>query len=1640
MAGAAVAGLFFAAGSTAYVVAAAAINFAVAFAASYLVAKAAMRGMGGAVSSADLKQTLQSDKAAQRVVYGERQLSMVMNFAEEQNGLQEIDNETGESHERLYMTGMICNHPVYEIGDVYLDDKLLSKYGSDWATISHVNGTGQIPSFLLEKTAQYEPTMTGSNGYWIAVSLIHNTEIFSGIPSPKVNVKGKVVKDFRTGQMVYSNNAALVIADFYINYMNVPEERLMMSGQGSFIAAANLCDEQLEHGKRYEINGVFDLSSKPSGILNEMLLSCGGTLVRVGGQIGLLPAAYYGEGVQNFTIEESDIVGEISITPQEALGECANIMQGTYIEPTDDWSEQDFTPIRDEAAILRDGFEVTEDIDYQFVTNSDQAQRLSHIELNRRLAGGFTEVTLNPKGAACRVGRVVTLNLPQVGLTGEFRVTNQKENSDLTFTISMQREDQSIYDDAIGVPYTPPPLLDLGGGDIAPPTGLQFVYTATDNDGNIVQGALTWINNSASTSYFNVLILDENDEIVQSGDTKGYVYNVNALGIGTYKGKVRSVDSRGKASAYSVTTFSVGEPKIPADWRDGKVNSDGGTYSIYNRSNWNVELIPNIEGGVPKGTEFEFWHIADSESYLTGQPTYDESNLGLAALVATGSSYNQGGLTPDRWQHYWVRSVNSYGKSDFIYLQTGTSKEQDLVTTVVEKLKAIEVESQNWEPKNTGISDFGYKLYSPASDPVTMPDGTQLQNPDGLAVFQNIVANGHITAKSLTFVSDDAIPDEINNENAVQEANEYANQNFVDAVTYGADIAEIQAQLDKSITSWFGDDTPTANNYPAVDWTTAELKDQHLGDLYYDNDDGLSYRWSLDKGTYLWIRVVDSGIEAALAAAAAAQDTADSKRRVFFATPVPPYDRGDLWDTGNGIRRADVTSSTTFQDSHWVWSSDAAGAANNAEMAAKNHADAAINAEQVRADAYADGVADQAEQAAIREAEAAAQLAEFNSKAYADGEISESEMQTKAAYEAYADATSELAQVTAEAYADGIVSEEEARAIADAQAKADQAEANAKAASDPKGSADAALQAANAHADAQANLAQVTAEAYADGVADDAELKAIAEAQKLADEAEAAAKAASDPKGSASAAQQAAEAHATAEAELAKTTAEAYADGIVSEEEARAIADAQAKADAAEANAKVYADYQLNTNRLPIEYTNATTESSPDFVSGGSALLSAGWSDNTPNGDARGVGSMRITTSGDGTEGYVLFGKEVSDYNVPVVRNKKHVVSADIYSEITGAAQFYLKTSSGQFKSGSITLQGGVWSRYYVTIDLADTDSDYALFRVDNDMTNNTIYINNMQVEEYKGVPEPSAYTAGYAPTQKDVDDSSKDAVEQADQNRNDWGNVTADLQISGGGFKDNQNQGYGIYSNGYAVFTSGMNVNQGTIYGGTIYGATIIQDSLFFAVDADGDGNVNGAEYYTGFENNSDYIVKADEYVVGSSDSALCYEYHTVNFTFSLVPAYDRNVPVTQRRFKQTPLPEGTFNIKNTESKSSTGSGTQWQFRYTFLDRDLNGEVWKSDWIGEFIHDAATPGNGLIRTHTLQGGFEFEWNFSYNTGAGNVVELYGKNLKSPYGWSGMSAVGGLKVEVRLSDTISGSGIWFKQTQEDIDNTLWIEE
>jgi hypothetical protein len=533
-------------------------------------------------------------------------------------------------------------------------------------------------------------------------------------------------------------------------------------------------------------------------------------------------------------------------------------------------------------------------------------------------------------------------------------------------------------------------------------------------------------------------------------------------------------------------------------------------------------------------------------------------------------------------------------------------------------------------------------------------------------------------------------------------AKAYVDANFVDAVTYDADLAAIQAQIDGNITSWFLTGIPTLSNAPAVDWTTEALKIAHLGDLYYDGDTGYCYRFTFDDPNYVWVLVTDSDITEAISLASNALDVADSKRRVFVATPTVPYDIGDLWDTGTDIKRCYTakTSQQSYSADDWtsVQTADATTKANAALASAEaliDDVETIANTATLNVASAMNSIAELSDDNTLSPLDKAtlrSQWSQFESEyfgllyyasvngidttetVYTDLELS------KTALENYL--------IAAGGWSDPDNSFETDNTLSTLSSNYYNAVETLTA--EVSGAISAVIQdAAEEYSEAKAMLAETTSNAYADGIVTAAEQNAIDTAQAYADAADVVLQTAIEAyaDGVADDAETAAIASAQAYADARKTEALAYADGIVSDEEIRAIADAQAKADAAEAAAKAASD--------PVGSAAAALASAQSMI-------------DTLSGTVDGVAA-------DATQALSLFDDMIADDTLTAadkatIRSQWDQLESEhssllSYATLNGVdtsetIYFDVVNSKDQFESYLVAI--GVWSDTETSVDISD--------------------------------------------------------------------------------------------------------------------------------------------------------------------------------------------------------------------------------------------------------------------------------------------------------------------------------------------------
>lgn len=181
-------------------------------------------------------------------------------------------------------------------------------------------------------------------------------------------------------------------------------------------------------------------------------------------------------------------------------------------------------------------------------------------------------------------------------------------------------------------------------------------------------------------------------------------------------------------------------------------------------------------------------------------------------------------------------------------------------------------------------------------------DGTTYFDLDNSEIGGRIVFNSNGQEKTLEELGNEALE----------------SKNFINNTLPGL-LAEIQAQLDGQIEQFFETYNPTLSNAPANEWTTTQLKDNHLGDLFYNTATGAMFRFVKENGTYKWSQLSDAEVAQAIALAQDALNLAKDKNRIFTTTPYPPYDVGDLWVNGTDLKRCAVKrTSGSYIATDWV--------------------------------------------------------------------------------------------------------------------------------------------------------------------------------------------------------------------------------------------------------------------------------------------------------------------------------------------------------------------------------------------------------------------------------------------------------------------------------------------------------------------------------------------------------------------------------------------------------------------------------------------------------------------------------------------------------------------------------------------------
>jgi len=226
----------------------------------------------------DRKRSTRAALTPRRVIYGQARVGGQLAYIE----------STGSDSEYLHQIYVFATHPCESIGDIYIGETLSTapKFNGLVFTVKSVDGSGVLPSDIY--TGSNKPTRLDPNRHkftgltYLYIRLKYNDDAFSSQPQISAVVNGKNnIFDPRTSLSGFTQNSALCIRDWLINYMKADEATEI--NEQTFIDAANDCDEVVAGPNgttepRFRINGTIVLSGSRTESLGRMVEN-GGVLV-----------------------------------------------------------------------------------------------------------------------------------------------------------------------------------------------------------------------------------------------------------------------------------------------------------------------------------------------------------------------------------------------------------------------------------------------------------------------------------------------------------------------------------------------------------------------------------------------------------------------------------------------------------------------------------------------------------------------------------------------------------------------------------------------------------------------------------------------------------------------------------------------------------------------------------------------------------------------------------------------------------------------------------------------------------------------------------------------------------------------------------------------------------------------------------------------------------------------------------------------------------------------------------------------------------------------------------------------------------------------------------------------------------------
>jgi len=400
-----------------------------------------------------------------QVVYGQVRKGGTVTFIE----------STGGNNKILHQIIVLANHEVEEIGDIYLNDEIVTMSNEDVTSEPYngflkiykhrgnqttkesnfANSTKDLSDTLIAETSVGDDFVGKGIAYLYCRFTYDQDAYTNGIPNITAVVKGKKVVKTVNGVAqapVYTNNAAWVIRDYLTSEYGLDDDSI---DNATFEAAAVVADKTdvLSDGSpQYVVDGVVSLNQSIVDVLKQMMTSCAGTLFWGAGQWKLYAGAFI---TPTKTLTLDDLRSGISLDTKVSTRDNFNKVTGTFIDKSQDWVSADYPPVESALFLADDnGIETAVDLPLPFTTNSFAAQRLAKQTLYRSREQMSLSADFGLNALDVEVGDFIKFRNERYGwgsgsektfeVTG-WRLNPDPENLDLRVNLQLRESSEAAF-------------------------------------------------------------------------------------------------------------------------------------------------------------------------------------------------------------------------------------------------------------------------------------------------------------------------------------------------------------------------------------------------------------------------------------------------------------------------------------------------------------------------------------------------------------------------------------------------------------------------------------------------------------------------------------------------------------------------------------------------------------------------------------------------------------------------------------------------------------------------------------------------------------------------------------------------------------------------------------------------------------------------------------------------------------------------------------------------------------------------------------------------------------------------------------------------------------------------------------------